>query len=373
MKTRRRALAAAVAAVALMWQGPVPTAGAQTEPGPTITVTPATDLVDGQVVEVTGTGYAPLRSVWLAQCPTGMTDLNQIVQYCGQMPAAVPDAFGEFSVSAAVMRQIPARDCSTSPGICSIVVIDLSVLSVVAEAPIDITDGPTLSEYITLSRSRARDGDIVTVTGEQFSPGVAVDVAQCARNLPVTAEWCAIEPATAITDATGAFTVDLTIERAVTFGSGALRDCVEACVVAAFTADGEMATADLTIAEAEIYVPPTNVSATVTPQGTVHIAATLSCSSRYGGSPAGVTFPVDIDATITQVVEDRTISVPFEVSTTCGYWEDFSWEADVIGHGTERFKVGPASLTVRANEAIDPYPDDDDLRYVEVDLVRPAS
>ena len=373
MKTRRRALAAAVAAVALMWQGPVPTAGAQTEPGPTITVTPATDLVDGQVVEVTGTGYAPLRSVWLAQCPTGMTDLNQIVQYCGQMPAAVPDAFGEFSVSAAVMRQIPARDCSTSPGICSIVVIDLSVLSVVAEAPIDITDGPTLSEYITLSRSRARDGDIVTVTGEQFSPGIAVDVAQCARNLPVTAEWCAIEPATAITDATGAFTVDLTIERAVTFGSGALRDCVEACVVAAFTADGEMATADLTIAEAEIYVPPTNVSATVTPQGTVHIAATLSCSSRYGGSPAGVTFPVDIDATITQVVEDRTISVPFEVSTTCGYWEDFSWEADVIGHGTERFKVGPASLTVRANEAIDPYPDDDDLRYVEVDLVRPAS
>ncbi len=365
MKTRRFGVVAVVAAAALAWHGSVSTAGAQTEPGPTITVTPDTDLVDGQVVEVTGAGFTPQHSVWLAQCPTGITDLADVMQACGQTPVMVlPDASGGFSVPTEVRRRIPAGDCARAPGTCSMVVVDLTAMSVVAEAPIDVTDGPTLSENIVVSPSAADDGDIVTVRGENFPPDVAVAVAQCLSDRPVSAEWCAVTPVTATTDGAGAFTVELPIERGVTVGSGLVVDCANGCVVAAFTADGtHVATADIEIPEPWLQLLPEQ-SLTVTPQGTVHITGQLFCLPSAGD--------VDIDGTIAQVVEDRTISVPFQASATCDRFEINTWEADVIGQRAERFKVGPASLTVRANETVDPFPDDDALMTVDVDLVRPG-
>lgn len=363
MKTRRFGVAAVAAAAALTWNAPVPTADAQTEPSPTITVTPDTDLVDGQVVEVTGAGFAP-GTVWLSQCPTGISRLADVMQACGQSPVPVgPDASGGFSVSMEVTRQIPAGDCATAPGVCSIAAVDLGVQSVVAQAPIDVTDGPTLRENISVRPSAVADGDIVTVTGGNFPPDVAVAVAQCFGDRPVTAEWCGAPPVTATTDAAGGFTVELTIARGVRLGSGLLVDCVNGCVVAAFTADREnVATADIEMKEPHLDVLP-DQSLTVTPQGTVHIAGLVFCSPGNGGG-------VDIDGTITQVVRDRTISAPFRASATCILTD--SWEADVIGQRTQRFKVGTASLTVRANETVDPIPDDAASRTVDVDLVRPA-
>ena len=91
----------------------------------------------------------------------------------------------------------------------------------------------------------------------------------------------------------------------------------------------------------------------------------VTIETRYGGASAEV-----VETKITQVIEDRTISAPFRASATCSLTD--SWEADVIGQRSERFKVGPASLTVRANEAVDPIPDDTASRTVDVDLVRPA-
>jgi hypothetical protein len=363
MKTRRFGFVAVVAAAALTWHAPVPTADAQTEPSPTITVTPDSGLVDGQVVKVTGAGFPP-RSVWLAQCPTGISRLADVILACGQTPVAVgPDASGGFSVSMEVTRQIPAGDCARAPGICSIAAVDLEVQSVVAQAPIDVTDAPTLRENISVRPSAVDDGDIVTVTGENFPPDVAVAVTQCFSDRPVTAEWCAAAPVTATTDAAGSFTVELTIERGITLGSGLLVDCANGCVVAAFTADREnVATADIEIPEPFLQVLPEQ-TLTVTPRGTVHIAGLVFCSPGDGGD-------VDVDGAITQVVEDRTISAPFRASATCSLTD--SWEADVIGQRSERFKVGPASLTVRANEAVDPIPDDTASRTVDVDLVRPA-
>lgn len=364
MKARRLGVAAAVAAAALAWQAPVSTVGAQTEPAPTITVTPDADLVDGQVVDVAGAGFTPQHSVWLAQCPTGITDLADIVQACGETPLSVlPDTSGGFSVPMEVTREIPAGDCARSPGTCSIVVVDLSVMSAVAEATIDVTDGPTMREYISVWPSAAGDGDVVRVTGANFPPDVAVAVTQCWSVRPVAAEWCAPPPVTSTTDAAGAFTVELTIERGITLGSGQLVDCAQGCVVAAFTADHEnVATADIEIPEPWLLVAPGQP--TVTPQGTVHITGRLWCSPTRGDD-------VDIDGTITQVVDDRTISAPFQASATCDDLGAIPWEANVIGYRTERFKVGPAILTVRANETVDPFPDDDASRTVDVELVRP--
>jgi hypothetical protein len=342
------------------------TADAQTDAGGTITVTPSTDLVDGQVVQVTGTGFTPQQGVWLAQCPTGVTQPTEVIQFCNQRTTvmALPDDSGGFSVPMEVARQIPTGDCATSPGACSIIVMDLSVMSVLSPVPIHVTDGPTLSENITVVPSAVQHGDIVTVTGKNFPAGVAVSVAQCSSLRDVTDEWCGATPVTVSTDAAGAFTVALTIERAVTVGSGLTIDCVDGCVVAAFTADRSyLATDDIEMPETTLFVQADQWQ-TVSPSGNVRITGDLHCTPVRGGD-------VDIDGTLTQVVDGRTISVPFRASARC---DDLlvSWEADVVGQRDARFKVGPATLTVRANETIDPFPDDDSLMTTNVDLVRPV-
>ena len=49
-------------------------------PPPTITVEPASDLVDGQTVQVTGTGFVPLTGVVLSQCELPAIDDNTCEQ-----------------------------------------------------------------------------------------------------------------------------------------------------------------------------------------------------------------------------------------------------------------------------------------------------
>jgi hypothetical protein len=367
MRIRLLGVAAVVAATVLTWQSPAPTADAQTAPGPTITVTPTTDLVDGQLVQVAGTGWTPQQSVRLVQCPTGVTTPTQVMQYCSERTSVVvlPDATGGFSVPMEVARQVPAGDCGTSPGRCSIVVLDLSVLAVLSPVPLTFTDGPSLSESITIQPAEVGEhGDIVTVTGQKFPPTTAVSVAQCSSLREVTDEWCAAAPITATTDATGAFTVELTVARGVMVGAGFPIDCADDCVIAAYTpGQVELATAEFQIVGSTVSVRA-DQSATVTPRGTVHITGDLWCSPPRGGD-------VDIDGTLTQVVNGRTVSAPFRASATC---DDLlvSWDADVVGLGDTRFRVGPASLTVRANESVDPFPDDDTLVTVDVDLTRAA-
>ncbi|MFI7025693.1 enediyne antibiotic chromoprotein [Micromonospora sp. NPDC049900] len=78
-RDRKRTLsllgAGAVAALAFSVAGPVPAVGAPTTPGeapapavPTVTVTPATGLADGQVVTVNATGLRPSSVFHIGQC-----------------------------------------------------------------------------------------------------------------------------------------------------------------------------------------------------------------------------------------------------------------------------------------------------------------
>ena len=81
-------------------------AGAQ-EAEPAITITPSTDLVDGQVVQVTGSGFRAELPVWMAMCPG--------VNTCEAIPApfVTAAADGSFANSVAVRRFV---NSSTSPG-----------------------------------------------------------------------------------------------------------------------------------------------------------------------------------------------------------------------------------------------------------------
>jgi Neocarzinostatin family len=96
-----------LAAVAL-WSAVAP-AGAQTQE-PTITVTPNTGLVDGQVVSLTGTGFADISSIAGLECPPqfgGRTEftINEVLSSCGFVAFAgeiTTDATGNVTGSATV-------------------------------------------------------------------------------------------------------------------------------------------------------------------------------------------------------------------------------------------------------------------------------
>jgi hypothetical protein len=106
LRLRRRLTAVGVAIVAALL---VPrAAGAQEVP--TITVTPSTGLVNGQVVSFTGTGFTGISSIAALECPPqfgGRTEftITEVIDSCGFVatPGGITtDAAGNLTGSALV-------------------------------------------------------------------------------------------------------------------------------------------------------------------------------------------------------------------------------------------------------------------------------
>src|SRR5919106_3054604 len=97
-----------------------PAAVGRAGPAPMIAVTPAVDLVHGQVVTVTGSGFTPSASIGMAQCDAAGTDtpdcdLSNVVY-------ATADAAGDwstpFTISRAIENAYKAIDCGAAPDTC---------------------------------------------------------------------------------------------------------------------------------------------------------------------------------------------------------------------------------------------------------------
>ncbi len=92
-------------------------------PPRTTTVTPATDLLDGAVVSVQGSGFTPSTTVYFCQ---GVDEGAPGFEDCGgPSQSAVVDASGEFSANYTVQRFMTiagapgtTRDCAASSANC---------------------------------------------------------------------------------------------------------------------------------------------------------------------------------------------------------------------------------------------------------------
>ncbi len=126
-----------VTAAALPLGVPQAAAGSATAPEPVLSVQPASNLLDGQSVLVTGSGFAASAQVAVGECETGATSARR----CSVAGAlAVPtSASGGFSVEFTVSRSItigPSTiDCS-NPGACVIGAAVLPALTSYATASI---------------------------------------------------------------------------------------------------------------------------------------------------------------------------------------------------------------------------------------------
>jgi hypothetical protein len=106
---------------------------------PTVTATPASDLLDGQEIRVRGGGYSANATIGVVQCPAAADSLDD----CDNDTAKTlsTDANGHFSTTMSVKRTIVdghsvSTDCGASPGACVVVSVYVHGFADKAAAPL---------------------------------------------------------------------------------------------------------------------------------------------------------------------------------------------------------------------------------------------
>lgn len=178
-----------------------PAAGEEADPPPTMTVTPSTGLVDGQVVTVAGTGWSPHDGVGVSLCgddesacpvPTQWVDADGAGAFSTEVRARAAYASGQG-----------ATDCRDEP--CA---VQARQSPVEAALPVSFDSDAPLVPPPVLTVDKSDDliyGDEIVVSGTGFFPDEEVIVAQCfagVSGLPMP--YCGTEVITA--DSSGSIT-----------------------------------------------------------------------------------------------------------------------------------------------------------------------
>ncbi|HEX5586985.1 MAG TPA: neocarzinostatin apoprotein domain-containing protein, partial [Acidimicrobiia bacterium] len=151
---------------------------------PSITVTPDTDLVHGQVVTVAGIGFSPDTQVAIVTC----TSATLVPDDCDLhlFGSATTDGAGAFSTPFTLRRIAHTAngvvDCGDAPGTCNIGVASYVDLSEQALAPLAFDPAlppPPPANAILLPSTGLLDGQQSLILGDQFPPNAIIDVYEC--------------------------------------------------------------------------------------------------------------------------------------------------------------------------------------------------
>jgi Neocarzinostatin family/Carboxypeptidase regulatory-like domain len=194
----------------------------------TLTVTPDTGLVDGDVVQLAGSGYTPLGSVYFCQ---GVPDPMPGPEDCGGPISSVPaDETGAFSATYTVQRfMAPSSvgatiDCAQPEATCAIGASDFFAPGAgTASAALTFTPQPPRTFAVTPD-SGLVDGEVVTVEGTGFPPSSPVDFCQGIANGTVDVSDCGAPVEETIVDEAGEFSATYPVQRFIAFGP-VMRDC----------------------------------------------------------------------------------------------------------------------------------------------------
>ena len=200
-----------------------------------IAVSPSTGLSDGATVSVTGTGFAPGVTVHLVQCPPSM-----VPGPCGKNPfAAVSDSSGAFTTKITVPRVLYFNfipfDCA-----------QFCLIEAYTQGPgVDASAGIEFDTNVPAPPSPSMgvdpatglvDGQVVAVTGSHLPtdwPNGVGNIVECRTDsdrpstCDLTHDLTTYHP-----DSSGTLSVQLTVHRSITTGSGVV-DCTIApgCII----------------------------------------------------------------------------------------------------------------------------------------------
>lgn len=235
-----------------------------------LTVTPDTDLIDGQTVTVTGTGFLPGVAMIVAQCRSGQTTMEGCLVY--NTPAET-DASGAFEedlrLAATFFHPDGTVDCRLEA--CELVT-GFFFGGVQAQTALAFDpDAPLLSpRAVTVTPDHDLvDGQFVVVQGTNFLPGSRVIVLQCA-DTDTLVQDCSNASNPFQADDDGAFVGDVRVAATIDTIAGGTFDCVATPCVMRFLIIGEERTIDvpLSFAPAPSGPPSPAAPVAVTPRFT---------------------------------------------------------------------------------------------------------
>jgi LPXTG-motif cell wall-anchored protein len=193
-----------------------------------VTVTPDRDLVDGQTVSVTGTGFPPATHVSFYVCAP-----DHVADGCQWTPDfATIDGDGNFRADVVVSAVVPNEegeiDCRTTAEPCVLVAAEGSPSSPrAARAPLHFDpDSPLLPspEIAVEPSTNLPDVATVTVSGEHFTPRGDVSVMVCRTGSDF--EGCDPQVDRFLSpDGSGAFTIELGVSARFESWEGERIDC----------------------------------------------------------------------------------------------------------------------------------------------------
>ena len=213
MRLARVRVAMVTVVVALLIGATVGPIGAEAASGGQLLAGPATRLVDGQPILVTGAGFAPSTTLHLYECRSGD---------CESVDAsAVTDSSGGFATFGHVRRGL---DAFGYPVDCAVTVCNLAVSSSTADAsaawsdmtplpstapnPASVSLGFALRPTVSVvPNHRLADGQAVTVVGRDFMPGQTVYVYECQG---LCTQYL---PGSAVVDRNGRVSIPTTVRR----------------------------------------------------------------------------------------------------------------------------------------------------------------
>jgi|GEM_PF-1936387 Neocarzinostatin family./Calx-beta domain. len=349
-------------------------------PHPQLAVNPATGILDGQTVTVSGSGFAPGHTVSVSQCATGPSCFTGVIG-----PGVTVAADGTFSSQVTMSLRVFLEDGTVTHCLavgCQIQANDdvdpeYSVTKAVAFDPNQpLPPTPTIS---VTPATGLHHGQSVTVSGVGFDPQAGVEISQCGPN---NSGFCADFLTDLVAGADGTFTTSVQVSRLITgfdlLGGGPTTTTLDCATIAcAINADESTASEFSLSARASISfdgsVPPpalpvvtaaplTNLPyrATVTVHGTGfspgEAVSSESCLSGPSfGTCGGFGFgTADGNGAVTLSVPVRRTARGFDGGTVDCVDPAVSCQVSVFGqHGYEQFEF---PLTFDPNAPIPPPP-----------------
>jgi hypothetical protein len=292
---RRTALALAVIVIAgFATSAPV---GARTgdvrAAAANITVTPSTNLVAGQAVNVSGNGFNPDASLASAECKAGPVttsdcDLSNTVLTTADGTGAY--SFG-FTVQTFLNTANGPVDCTAAAGACVLGVADTTnIAGTAVTAALDFASlGPPQAGDLQVPVAPVAAGYSVEIAGTNFAPVALIETDLCAANATDATQCDVPRPVNA--DGTGALNFSLVPSNTLVTQNGNSIDCTvaDACVYAAW--DFRDFTGTLTTAPVSL-APEVGGSLTVVPATDLHDGDQVTLS--------GSGWPADLPLSFTE-------------------------------------------------------------------------
>jgi len=268
-----------IAVAAFLTSGLVFAAPSGAQATRTLTVTPDTDLANGDVVMLEGAGFTASNLVGYCQ---GVFDETPDPTDCDSFPGlgriglSPVNTAGGFSAQYIVHRFISVSgigtvDCAQPSASCAISASNVSGSSAVGPpvvTPISFAPQPLLSLTVTPDAGLV-DGDVVLAEGTGFLPEQAVRLCQELDDQVSAEDSCPTQVDFVPTDDTGAFSVQYAVQRFITpFGGGVTTDCAAASATCAMSAVGSGPVAPAVMTTIDFAPqPPVSVAAFGTVRG----------------------------------------------------------------------------------------------------------